>query len=514
MLRGPASTATLRGLLDETTAPEARVQLTAALAHGLYVQGRWADALAALDRAERTGAADAAWAPLFQGLRATIHHGAGHSERCAVLARQVIADARSGRHPFGEAYGRHALSCALLRDRRTEAALAENTLALRAAARVDRTGARWLTCTLTDLRVTMLLYRAVMLGLVDRPEEARSALDRARDETAGRATADQLGGITVTAALLDYTTGRWDDALARLDRQPDPVDPWLPSLRHSVAALVHGHRDRGADARAHCEAAAGRTTPCGSHSNRGGYPLMARALLAERSGRPHEALAVLLPTLDPGYARDLDQRFQWMPDIVRLALRTGDGATARAAAVISAGEADREHHPARTAAAARCRGLVDADPGPLAEAVAYYRGVARPLDLGQALEDGAAVRAALGEPAAARELLQQALERYARLGAAWDARRAVGRLRALGVRTGPRAARNGRPSTGWAALTPAELRVAHRVAQGRSNPEIAAELFLSPRTVQTHVSSILTKLGARSRTEVARQAAERSSQHP
>ncbi|QPL91120.1 hypothetical protein I3J08_00805 [Streptomyces clavuligerus] len=275
MLRGPASTATLRGLLDETTAPEARVQLTAALAHGLYVQGRWADALAALDRAERTGAADAAWAPLFQGLRATIHHGAGHSERCAVLARQVIADARSGRHPFGEAYGRHALSCALLRDRRTEAALAENTLALRAAARVDRTGARWLTCTLTDLRVTMLLYRAVMLGLVDRPEEARSALDRARDETAGRATADQLGGITVTAALLDYTTGRWDDALARLDRQPDPVDPWLPSLRHSVAALVHGHRDRGADARAHCEAAAGRTTPCGSHSNRGGYPLMA-----------------------------------------------------------------------------------------------------------------------------------------------------------------------------------------------------------------------------------------------
>uniref|UniRef100_UPI0018D190ED helix-turn-helix domain-containing protein n=1 Tax=Streptomyces clavuligerus TaxID=1901 RepID=UPI0018D190ED len=296
LLRGPASTATLRGLLDETTAPEARVQLTAALAHGLYVQGRWADALAALDRAERTGAADAAWAPLFQGLRATIHHGAGHSERCAVLARQVIADARSGRHPFGEAYGRHALSCALLRDRRTEAALAENTLALRAAA--------------------------------------------------------------------------------------------------------------------------------------------------------------------------------------------------------------------------RCRGLVDADPGPLAEAVAYYRGVARPLDLGQALEDGAAVRAALGEPAAARELLQQALERYARLGAAWDARRAVGRLRALGVRTGPRAARNGRPSTGWAALTPAELRVAHRVAQGRSNPEIAAELFLSPRTVQTHVSSILTKLGARSRTEVARQAAERSSQHP
>jgi DNA-binding NarL/FixJ family response regulator len=44
------------------------------------------------------------------------------------------------------------------------------------------------------------------------------------------------------------------------------------------------------------------------------------------------------------------------------------------------------------------------------------------------------------------------------------------------------------------------------VAQGRSNPDIAAELFLSRHTVQTHVSHILAKLGARSRTEIAAEA--------
>ncbi|MYT21275.1 hypothetical protein GTW69_13400, partial [Streptomyces sp. SID7760] len=71
-------------------------------------------------------------------------------------------------------------------------------------------------------------------------------------------------------------------------------------------------------------------------------------------------------------------------------------------------------------------------------------------------------------------------------------------LRSLGVRRGSRSARR-RVANGWEALTPAELKVALLVAQGRSNPEIASALFLSARTVQTHVSHILAKLQVRSR---------------
>ena len=65
-----------------------------------------------------------------------------------------------------------------------------------------------------------------------------------------------------------------------------------------------------------------------------------------------------------------------------------------------------------------------------------------------------------------------------------------------------------RPAAGWDALTPAELAVARLVAAGLSNPEIAAELYLSRNTVQTHVSRILAKLGARSRAEVAGRGAQ------
>jgi Response regulator containing a CheY-like receiver domain and an HTH DNA-binding domain len=58
--------------------------------------------------------------------------------------------------------------------------------------------------------------------------------------------------------------------------------------------------------------------------------------------------------------------------------------------------------------------------------------------------------------------------------------------------------------------SPAEERVAALVAEGRSNPDIAAELLLSRRTVQTHVSHILTKLGYSSRIEIAREVDRRT----
>jgi DNA-binding NarL/FixJ family response regulator len=64
----------------------------------------------------------------------------------------------------------------------------------------------------------------------------------------------------------------------------------------------------------------------------------------------------------------------------------------------------------------------------------------------------------------------------------------------------------GAPAHGWEALTPTERLVAGLVALGRSNPDIATELVLSRSTVQTHVSHILAKLGARSRMEIARHA--------
>jgi DNA-binding CsgD family transcriptional regulator len=64
-----------------------------------------------------------------------------------------------------------------------------------------------------------------------------------------------------------------------------------------------------------------------------------------------------------------------------------------------------------------------------------------------------------------------------------------------------------RATHGWDSLTPTEATIAGLVVEGLSNPQIAARLFLSPRTVATHVSHILTKLGVHSRIDIAREAA-------
>ena len=68
----------------------------------------------------------------------------------------------------------------------------------------------------------------------------------------------------------------------------------------------------------------------------------------------------------------------------------------------------------------------------------------------------------------------------------------------------------GRPAAGWASLTPAERDVARLVGEGLANKEIAAQLFVSPRTVQSHLTHIYAKLGVTSRVQLAQQATRHS----
>ena len=95
---------------------------------------------------------------------------------------------------------------------------------------------------------------------------------------------------------------------------------------------------------------------------------------------------------------------------------------------------------------------------------------------------------------------------YEGLQARWDIRRAESRLRSHGIRRGVRGPRPQRAAFGWEALTPTEARIATLVADGDSTSDIARSLFLSRRTVQTHISHILTKLGAKRRADIVREA--------
>jgi DNA-binding NarL/FixJ family response regulator len=104
------------------------------------------------------------------------------------------------------------------------------------------------------------------------------------------------------------------------------------------------------------------------------------------------------------------------------------------------------------------------------------------------------------------DALRRALEIFDRLGARPAAGMTARRLREMGVRRIPRGPR---PTTRAhpAGLTARELEIVPLLVQGLSNAEIARRIYVSSKTVDHHISSILSKLGARRRGEVAREAA-------
>jgi DNA-binding CsgD family transcriptional regulator len=128
------------------------------------------------------------------------------------------------------------------------------------------------------------------------------------------------------------------------------------------------------------------------------------------------------------------------------------------------------------------------------------------VELPAALEDLAALLAKRGRDDEARAALNEAVSLYDGLQAAWDIRRADSRLRPYGIRRGVRSRRGPHAASGWEALTPTELKIATMVAGGASTPDIARGMLLSRRTVQTHISHILSKLGAKGRADIVREA--------
>jgi DNA-binding CsgD family transcriptional regulator len=190
-------------------------------------------------------------------------------------------------------------------------------------------------------------------------------------------------------------------------------------------------------------------------------------------------------------------------DLVEACVRAGRDDAARAAYVGLDGFA-RTGAPAwALALAARCRALLSQDAAAVterefAEALRLHSEANRPFDR-------ARTELLLGEHlrrrrrrVESREHLRAALEAFEALGAAPWADRARAELRASGE-----TARKREPST-LTQLTPQELQVARFVAQGLSNKEVAAQLFLSPRTIDAHLRSVFAKLDITSRTQLAR----------
>jgi DNA-binding CsgD family transcriptional regulator len=89
---------------------------------------------------------------------------------------------------------------------------------------------------------------------------------------------------------------------------------------------------------------------------------------------------------------------------------------------------------------------------------------------------------------------------------AWDEGAALSTEEAISYAQRGRGQRK-RPTSGWASLTPAEHDVVRLLSEGLGNKDIATRLFVSPRTVQTHLTHVYTKLGLTSRVQLVQEAA-------
>jgi DNA-binding CsgD family transcriptional regulator len=192
--------------------------------------------------------------------------------------------------------------------------------------------------------------------------------------------------------------------------------------------------------------------------------------------------------------------------LVRMLLRAGNRRDARR--VVKRVERESELHssfPGLHAASVHARAVLDADAALAVAAVELYREDERPLVRASVLEDAGRLLGMSDQDEAVSHL-DAALELCSAAGAERDIARLRRRLRERGMRRG---SGGGRSSSEWPELSSSEFAVVRLVARGATNREVADRLFLSPYTVNSHLRHVFTKLGIRSRVELARLAAER-----
>jgi DNA-binding NarL/FixJ family response regulator len=193
----------------------------------------------------------------------------------------------------------------------------------------------------------------------------------------------------------------------------------------------------------------------------------------------------------------------------------GDETDARACAAALADMAAATTNRETLAALAHALGeiaLLEREPGhavvEFTRALDLLRDLELPHERAQTQLRSAAAFAAGGERETAVERLTDAYRTARKLGAQPLARLAARGLQELGERAEQRLGRRAAGDLERGGLTRRELEVLRFVAVGRTNREIAQELYLSPRTVDMHVRNVLLKLDCRSRAEATHRAGE------
>jgi DNA-binding CsgD family transcriptional regulator len=484
--------------LTTAAEPDVFVDLHWTLAQCRMLAGSSTESLATLDRALASPGISTRHRARLLVLAARTRINLGEVEKAGQVAASALAAASEADDNWAMGWALHVLTLVTaVRGRMTDALpLFDRALAVTQS-----------DPALTDLRLLLQINEAVTLGNLDRYEEALAAAGQARQLADQVGTTFRLAQAHGALGQLLFETGRWDDALAEVESVHENLkEPAAACGELGIAALIGFHRGETGAARRQLAAAVSHAKQI-EHRLIGALAL-ARSLDCEQDGALPTALAVLTDAFD-GNPEELEEIEDLLPDAVRLATETGDLSIAQGLAGHAATRASESQIPHRQANALYCRGLLDRDAPRLLAAAERYDEASRPLQRAKALEAAAGNFIDVGDRSQARAAFTGAVEVYTSLGAAADVARVQATFRAHGIRRGPHA-KHRRAQSGWDSLTQTEIKIAAFVEEGLSNPEIAARLLLSRRTVATHVSHILKKLDVHSRTDIARESALRT----
>jgi DNA-binding CsgD family transcriptional regulator len=483
--RGQAAEMLIRARIRTVADPAVAAQLQVILIRSLFNR---ADITAALEVIERTAAITGLPAATVRQLEATrawllVQAGQGlpAAELDAMMARYAAAGDKDA-----QANLLTSVACTAFLTGRPDLALEH--MRAREELLTDADGFR--------LRSSTLSLPAMFELAGSGPAAARAALDRARRLSLERQAPWVDPFLGSAAGGIAFAAGDWDDAVAELDsaleRAEETGTGWT-SLPVGFRSYIDAHRGRTGLARERLESFRHRGLPRQFGHDRPGWAELA-VLEAEGAIREAGTLARTLWAAARAYPG------QWVadlaPDVTRVALA---GMDHRLAGQIG----DDAPTLCPPGVARLVGGVLDADPDAIEETAAEFAGAGRLTAEAFAREELACAAAAAGDRDRAAAALDAALARYQLMGAVPDRDRALARTRALGIRRGSREAHR-EADFGWESLTATENRIATLVCDGLTNREIGTRLFVSPRTVQTHVSHILQKTGLRSRVEIAR----------
>ncbi|MFV2019988.1 helix-turn-helix transcriptional regulator [Micromonospora sp. LOL_023] len=354
------------------------------------------------------------------------------------------------------------------------------------------------------------LWLAAALTAVDELAEAESLFAHDQRESDSLGTAWTQPRWYYHRAMMLTVSGRLDDAVAEAEAGARVAEqlaaPALSLPLLTLLASLAMHRDDLAAARAHLDRAHEISTV-------GDVPVpvdLAWIVTQFRLACGEQPASALRTVIETGVdsqslLRMLARRPEAAPQLSRLALAAGASDLASRTVEMARRLAERNPDiPSLVGIADHASGVAHDDLGALRRAVHTLAQSPRVMIRAAAMEDLAAREDVNVRRDEAVRLVEQALSTYLSCNAARDAARAQQALRELGVRRRQRQqATVG--SQGWDSLTTSELRVVRLVAEGLTNRQVAAQLFVSPHTVDSHLRHSFSKLGVTSRVELTRQ---------